>query len=297
MTQEWELEVPEGSLKYTKQHNEIQITGFAGTAGRVCIPSEIEGLPVKEIARKAFLSKKTIRQVEVPATVQKVDDWAFAYCDSLQAVSFLGTETLFGKAVFLDCRKLRSIDCPSEDGKAAGTLLAAAVATMDSYYLLNLQEAGSREWLEKWDARMLTLLHTADNEGYSKQVLCGEEDYGSTDYGAYISASRRGKIRLLLLRLLSPTGLNPEMQKEMEDYLLSHTKGSESEESWQVIREEHGQDRDYFELFAQTGCFHKENAAAVIADVKEQDTEMKAFFLQYQAQHFGSDGFFDALGL
>ena len=82
MAQEYELAMPEGSLKYTKLQREgfcgICITGFSGLAGRVEVPAGIEELPVVEIARKAFLSKKHIRVITLPDTVRVVGDWAFA---------------------------------------------------------------------------------------------------------------------------------------------------------------------------------------------------------------------------
>lgn len=322
MIQEYEYQVPEGSLKYTKSGDGITITGFTGLAGRVEVPEQMEGLQVIRIDRKAFLSKKHLRGIVLPASIQEVGDWAFAYCDHLKQVTFQGDCQKFGKAVFLDCRNLAQIDCPEqksvtedpgqeeqesaadqEQGNAetvrksagCGSLLAAAVTKMDSDYLLDLEEAGKEEWYRKWDARLLAILHTPDAEGYSRQVLCGEEDYGSTDLAAYLSGSRKKKIRLIYLRLLAPKGLSKELKKECTDYLLTHTKGCESEESWQVILEEYAHAREYYELFAEIGCFHKDNAAAVIAGIGEENAEMKAYFLKYQADHFGGSDFFGGL--
>ena len=110
-----------------------------------------------------------------------------------------------------------------DSGECVPQLLAAAVRVFDAYYLLEPLQAGSGEWLEKWDARLTAFLHTPDQEGYSRQVLCGEEDYGSTDLGAYVREKRKGKVRLAFLRLLLPLGLKETLQKELEEYLVSHT--------------------------------------------------------------------------
>lgn len=356
--QELQYECKDGSFTYVRQGRGIEITGYQGLAGHVEIPGELpvgvgsgdlptstllsaehkegnfadvnaEGvrlLPVTGIAKKVFLSKKYLRSIIVPASVEEVGDWAFAYCDSLREVHFGGKSIRFGKDVFLQCPKLRGLyfaedQAETEDGEGhemtrvqeatqargvtqankmtegVAALLAAAVTQMESPYLLDAQEAGSANWLGKWDARMLAILHAPDEEGYSKQILCGEEDYESADLETYLANSRKKKARLLLLRLLWPFGLGPVQEKELKDYLLAHTKGCKTEEAWLVIREEYGDRRELYELFARLGCFTKENAAAIIAQTPEEHPEMKAFFLKYQADHFTGVDFFGNLEL
>lgn len=327
--------IPEGSLTYTRQGQGLEITQYHGLAGQVVIPERLpwhaetnlklhaaeEGgtgmnlgsgaaekvLPVRQIGKKAFLSKKYLRSVTIPASVESVGDWAFAYCDSLREVCFEGRDVSFGKAVFMECPNLRCIrflegvrESDAEDAgkcEGVGALLAAAVTQMESPYLLDAKEAGSREWLGKWDARMLAILNAADDEGYSKQILCGEEDYESADLETYLRNSRKKKVRLLLLRLLWPMGLDAYTQRRLKDYLLAHTVGCESDETWQVVRENYGDRREFYELFASLGCLTKENAAAVIAQAPEDHPEMKAFFLRWQAEHFEAKSFFEDLEL
>ncbi len=262
------------------------------------IPERIEGLPVRAIARKAFLSRKNLRRVNVPAGVAEVGDWAFAHCDSLHTVRFAGRGPAlrFGKSVFLECKSLRYLYV--RDGlESTAALLAAAVTTAGAAYLLDADEAGSGEWLQKWDARMLGVLHTADNEGYSRQVLCGEEDYGSTDLAAYESGQRKTKVRLLLLRLLYPVGLSGECRRELESYLRSHTKGCEHEETWRVVLAEHGEDRAFYELFAELGCVKEDNFEGLLLDVGEEYPELKAYLMRYKEEKLGYHDFFAGLEL
>lgn len=301
---EYEFQLPEGSLFYEELPGKgARITRFHGLSGKVAIPDGVPGegsvlLPVTEIGKKAFLSKKYLRSVTVPETVSEVGDWAFAYCDSLREVSFLGRDVSFGRAVFMECPGLRSVSfgkASAPDGASA--LMAAAVTQMESSYLLDAREAGSREWLAKWDARMLAILNAADDDGYSKQILCGEEDYESADLETYLSNSRKRKVRLLLLRLNFPEGLGQGMRETLRSYLVAHTKGCRSEETWQVIRDECGDRRELYRLFAEIGCLTKENAPAIISEIREEDPEMKAFFLQYHANHFENQDFFGELEL
>lgn len=312
MTREQEYEIPDGSLYYEKQTFSggecgICITRLQGLAGEVEIPEYIEDRPVRSIGRKAFLSKKNLRRVTVPASVTEVGDWAFAYCDSLHTVVFCAAEDgdsagagsrelRFGKSVFMECGSLRFLYV--RDGReATAALLAAAVTTAGVPYLLQFSEAGSREWLEKWDARMMTVLHSADNEGYARQVLCGEEDYGSTDLPAYESGQRKIKVRLLLLRLLYPEGLSAHRRQELEEYLREHTKGCAHEETWEVVLSEHGEDRAYCQLFTELGCVSEDNFDTLLADVGGEYPELKAYLMRYKEERLGYTDFFAGLDL
>lgn len=299
--QEKEYPIPEGNLYYTFREgqdgeNTVCITRYQGLAGEVNIPEQIEAYPVTVIARKAFLSKKNLRKVTVPVGVKEIEDWAFAYCDGLESVVLPDQPIVFGKSLFLECTRLRRIFA-GEKGEGVAALLAAAVTTAQVPYLLDISAAGSREWLEKWDARMMVILRSPDQEGYSRQVLCGEEDYGSTDQNAYESRQRKRKVRLLLLRLLYPDGLRAEYRQEMETYLREHTKGCPGEETWQVVFEEFGEDRLYYRLFAELGCVTAENIELLLSDIGEMYPEMKAYLIRYKEENIGSSDFFASLEL
>lgn len=325
---EYQYECREGCFTYVRQGRGIMITGYQGLAGHVVIPDRLpwreemgeksylgqesdigldgemgemtDSLPVTSVSKKVFLSKKYLRSVVIPVSVESIGDWAFAYCDSLREARFGGKRVAFGKAVFMECPRLQGLYFSGELSdeareKGIGSLMAAAVTQMQSDYLLDPLEAGSREWLEKWDARMTTILKTPDDEGYSKQILCGEEDYESADLETYLRNSRKKKVRLLLLRLLYPMGLSNGLEKELKEYLLGHTKGCGTDETWQVIRDEYGDQREFYQLFATLGCLTKENVPQVIEETKEENPEMKAYFLKYQADHFTGTDFFGNL--
>lgn len=331
--QETRAQAGENGLSYEFMGEKVFITGYSGQASEVEIPARIEGHPVAGIARKAFLSKKALRGIVLPDTLEEVGDWAFAYCGGLVRISFPRQAVRFGKAVFLECPGLRRIEvreagaldaCACGDGAAgaldasacgsgaAGVwdasacgrdasdvpeLLAAAVAALDAYYLLDLAEAGSGEWLEKWDARLAAVLHMQDDTGYSRQVLCGEEDYGSTDLEAYTSGARRRKVRLALLRLRHPRGLSAPLREELEEYLRGLTKGESREEAWEVVRTEHGNDREYYKLFAELGCVREDNLDGILADIGGEYPEMKAYFLKFREERLGGYDFFEELEL
>ncbi len=292
--QEKELAVTGGSLYYGIENGKVTITRFQGTASELRLPGQIEGMPVTRIGKKAFLSRKNLRRVFLPDGLEELGDWAFAYCGGLKEAVLPCREIRFGKAVFMECGSLEKLT----GTRAQGGLLAAAVTDFDAYYLLDLKSAGSREWLAKWDSRLMAVMQTPETEGYSRQVLCGEEDYGSTDLAAYTSGRRKQKTRLAFLRLLFPEALSDDNRALLEAYLRGHTKGSASgEEAWRVILEEHGNDRAYYSLFAELGCITEENFDESFADIGEGYPEMKAFFLRYKEEKLGARDFFEGLEL
>lgn len=299
---EWELEG--GSLKYRIQDGAVCIVEFHGQVAELTVPEQIEGLPVAVIGKKAFLSRKSLRLVRLPGTVREIGDWAFASCSSLREIQLPRRELCFGKAVFLDCTRLERIVLYGAGGPDAqvntlqtAELLAASVTDFGAYYLLELPAVGSAEWLGKWDAKLAAVLHTPDEEGFSRQVLCGEEDYGSTDVLSYVSGRRREKARLAYLRLLYPWGLAEPLKCELEAYLKAYTKGCGSEEAWQVILREKGNDRAYYSLFAELGGLNAENLCPILEDIGEEFPEMKAYFLQRMAEAPAATDFFAGLEL
>lgn len=293
--EEKEFRFTGGSLFYRVIKKTVEITRYSGNGTTVDVPKIIDGYSVTSICKKAFLSKKNLKSISFPQTISDIGDWAFAYCDELKEVIFQGKRLQFGKAVFLECKSLEKISAPAKP-EYVSRLLAAAIK-MDAYYLLDIMEAGSREWLSKWDARMLSILAASESDGYSKQVLCGEEDYGSTDLEAYKSGRRRQKIRLLLLRLLYPEGLSSENEELFKNYVLAHTMGCESSETWEIILKEHGDDKEYYSLFAELGCLTNGNVQDILEDIGEEYPEMKAYFMNYSMGQSSSLDFFEDLEL
>lgn len=290
---EKELEIAGGSLCYVIEENRIKITQLKGDVAQVTVPEEIEGLPVAEIGKKCFMGKRRLSQILLPDTLEGIGDFCFAGDGALRLVSIPRRSILFGKSPFWNCGSLKQIEIRYEEGapEAPAELLALAAVEFGSYYLLDVMEAGSDEWFRKWDARLSAELHTSDMEGHTNAVLCGEEDYESTNLEGYMSAKRIYKARHCLVRLLFPAKLEPSFREELENYLREHTKGAESEEAWQVVLGEYGTAKAYYSLFAEIGCVTPENLDGILADIGEDYPEMKAFFLRCASEDREEDFF------
>lgn len=310
MMQEKEIKEGEVIWLYIKGNNGIIISGCRSQASHIEIPESLEGLTVTEIGKKAFLGNKNLTEVWLPDSVREIGDWAFAHCSNLKTIVLPGRHIRMGKGIFKDCRALAYAKVQTGSAcSAAGTgkagrmephtqisrLLAATPIMLDAEYLFLPGEAGSREWLEKWDSRLLALLRKDDESGFTKLVLCGEEDL-LANLPDFVAEKRRSKAELCFLRLLNPMGLAKDNEEELRSYLQTHAKGCESEAAWETVLRFHGEERPYYELLMDTGCVTADNLSAMLFDMQESHAEMKALLIRYKEKLTESD-FFDSLSL
>lgn len=235
------------------------------------------GCSVPGIEKKAMLGQGRLKNVTVPDEARVIDDWAFAGCTGLEEVTM--PRCALGRGVFKDCRSLKHIYVEGA-GEDISVLLAEA-ARQDITYLLDMEKAGSEEWYELWDAWLIRFIEEDDAEGYSGQVPCGEEDYGSSDIAAYESGRRREKARRCLLRLMHDEGLKEDIRKICENFIADHTIGSKAgEEAWQLILERFGEEEGWYTAFADAGGINDENSISLIDSIPDSLSRMKAFFIR-----------------
>ncbi|MGN0377903.1 MAG: leucine-rich repeat protein [Suilimivivens sp.] len=291
-----ELEVKGGSLTYLINTDEVQVENCHVREAVFEIPDRIENLPVTVISKKAFLGKKSLTELVLPEDLREAGDWSFAHCDRLEKVYLKRKPVSFGKGAFKDCRKLHKIYFKKDINEKLAGLLAMAPVMLDAEYLLSPMEAGESTWLEKLDARLFTLLEKPDEEGYLKQVLCGEEDLMAS-MEVYLAGRRKEKAELCYRRLLNDIGLKEDGKRYLQDYLKQNTKGCEYEAAWEVVWKEHGQEQEYYQAFADAGCINAENFDALLFDMGENNPEMKAWLLRYREENMSSGDFFDRFSL
>lgn len=75
------------------------------------IPSEINGLPVKEIASYAFQKENSIVSVEFPSSLTRIGEYAFYECENLLSVTIPDGVTTIEHA-FTGCTSLKSVKVP-----------------------------------------------------------------------------------------------------------------------------------------------------------------------------------------
>jgi hypothetical protein len=294
-----ELDMPQGALQYTIKEDRAEVIAYRGKDMELVIPAQIEDCPVTCIGKKAFLSNKFLKQITLPDSVVRIDDWAFAYCGKLARIILPYHKMEIGQGVFKECRCLEQVIDERGDMSAPktidiGYLLAATMSRLDAFYLFDFVNAGSDSWLMQWDARMQYLMSLDDADGFSKMLLCGEEDYGSRENNLdyYIQQQRRAKVRLAMLRLMHPYGLPKKIRQGLEEYLRAHNKGCAAEDTWRVVLEEHGDEKVYYQFLIDIGCVTADVFPDMMTDMGEAHAEMKAFLMRYHSEcHVQTDAF------
>lgn len=301
----WRFEDAGVAYNYTISENGACITDYDGQRTELKVPQYLDGHKVCAVGKKAFFDSRKLRRIYLPSDFDAIGDWAFAHCPDLEEIYIpIGSYNL-GKALFVGCDNLKRICLTDAEGikeadiRGFGSLLAAVCGILDAPFLFQTTGINEPEWLALWDARMLTILREDDMEGYTKLLLCGEEDYGSkeNDLVFFLRQKRKRKVRLAYLRLLYDNGLAADNKSELEEYLLSHTKGCETEEAWEVLKDEHSEDMDYLRLFTGLSCLTQDNFDAALADLADGYPQMKAFLMRYKEEQMGREDFFAGLSL
>ncbi len=296
MKQSGEIEVKGGRLIYQMNRDHVEIESCRVMETVLEIPDRIEDFWVTKIAKKAVLSNKALRELVLPQNIAEVGDWAFAHCTNLQKVWMPQKNIRFGKGVFKECKNLLRIYWKGQEDEKMAGLLSMVPVMLDAEYLLTPMEAGEKEWLEKLDARLVTLLQRADEDGYLKQVLCGEEDLMAS-LEIYLANRRREKSSLCFARLCNHIGLKDDLKQYLQKYLRENTKGCEYEAAWEVVLKEHPQDIEYYRILADAGGITTENFQKLIEDMGESYPEMKGWLLRYKEENMAGEDFFAGLSL
>lgn len=300
-----------GSLVYETEADSVKITDYHGRDTGLEIPAYLENRPVTVIGKKAFLGQKRLMRIFLPETVTYMEDWAFAHCESLCEISLYPVGIGLGKGVFAGCKKLAKTnflrqpnhveDVPKQDReelmRSISGLFLSTVSVLDAPYLFEPALAGEGEWFKKYDARVTALLLQDDMEGYSQMISCGEEDCGGTTAEHFVVEKHKNKIRMLLVRLLYDYGLDSGKRNDFEAYLREHMPPCKEKETWQIVKEEHGGEKAYFELLCQRGFVTEENADELIRDLGAQNPEMKAYLMRYKQTCLKEQDFFAGLVL
>lgn len=299
-----ESDTEHGVLQYGINGGTAEIQGYRGKDTELVIPAVIDDCAVTCIGKKAFLSNKMLRQITLPESVVRIDDWAFAYCAKLNKVILPYHRMEIGQGIFKECFNLEQIVNECADERESRTtdiayLLAASMSRLDAFYLFDFENAGTADWLAQWDSRMMSVMEREDSEGFSKMLLCGEEDYGSKENNLdyYTEQRRREKVRLAMLRLMHDYGLEDSARTKLESYLLAHIKGQQTEETWRVILEEYGDELKYYQFLTKLGGVNADNFQPMMDDMGESHTEMKAYLMKYHSEQLRQEDAFAAFEL
>ena len=110
----WYEDIMNVRWKYTVRNNrEVVILGIEkDTSGKIIIPTDINGLPVKSIDTSAFLWCSKVNEVFIPNSITNIGVSAFAHT-SIRSIKLPENITHISKYMFSGCEYLQSIRIPS----------------------------------------------------------------------------------------------------------------------------------------------------------------------------------------
>ena len=288
---EKEIYFPEGSLVFDEKAGQLSLSRITGNFSSVTVPGMTDdGLKVTSVTKKAFLGKRTVKKIILPDSVETMGDFCFAHCINLREVVMPACKT--GEGIFTGCRSLEKIILPglSEDMQI---LVAGAVRNGAPSHLTDTENI-SDDYISKWDAWVISVLDAPDDEGFLNQILCGEEDYGSSDKGAYESSRRVLKASLSMLRLLYPEDLTEKAERIFSDYIYGHRMGADAgSESWIAVRDLYP-DKKHFDLLSRLKCVDDTNRDMMIRQLGDDKQELKSLLVKSSGGE-ASERFFSSL--
>lgn len=110
------------------------ITSIGDSAFAWCHNLSLSSLPksLTSIGTYAFNNCIKISNIELPERITDIKQGAFASC-SLTTITFKGTPTNIA-SIFIDCRRLTTINVPWSEGEVAGAPWGATNATINYNY-------------------------------------------------------------------------------------------------------------------------------------------------------------------
>ena len=90
----------------------IVLEEYRGSPPIIDIPSQIDGLPVVEIAKEAFGEHMMLKEINLPDTVKEIESFAFYKCKSLRRIHLSASLKYIGVSVFYGCTSLEKINLP-----------------------------------------------------------------------------------------------------------------------------------------------------------------------------------------
>lgn len=103
-----------GDVAYTVDNGEITIRQSGNYRNKkvIEIPSEIDGIPVTSIEKRAFQLAVNLTTITIPNSVTSIGEYAFYECSSLSSITIPDGVTSIEEYTFFDCKSLTQINIP-----------------------------------------------------------------------------------------------------------------------------------------------------------------------------------------
>ena len=277
------------------EKEKLCITDYAGTASVLEIPSVIDGHQVCVIGKKAFWGKRCLQRIVLPKTLERIEDWAFAGCNMLQEIVFPSKSFTIGNKIFWKCNRLRYLYV-GEIEQSLARLMACGVNELGAEYLLDPLQAGNKDWYQSFDARLLQILHEPEETVLKDLVYCAEEDMLEKQEEC-LYRQRLHKAEIAMLRILYSQELQYPEYEQLRNYLLQRSKGSQTEEVWDIVKAKTPEQFLYCSKLFEIGGIHSGNIDRILSDLDETQIELKAYILKKWKEETNPGNIWEMLSL
>ncbi len=96
---------------YTVHNGGVTLTAYLGKDSEVIVPQTIDGLPVVEIADRAFQNHTELRAVKLPEGIRQIGWFAFSGCALLETVVLPTTLEAVCYGAFENCSSSMGVHC------------------------------------------------------------------------------------------------------------------------------------------------------------------------------------------
>ncbi len=103
------------------------------------VPKTHNGLPVTEIAEKAFFNCSSLQKVEFNENLKRIGTWAFYQCSKIESVKLPKTITYIANSAFLECSKISRVYYRgTEEQKISVSIGTGNEYFMDALWIYNI---------------------------------------------------------------------------------------------------------------------------------------------------------------
>ncbi len=263
---------------------------------------------VSVIGAKAFLSCKSVERLVLPASLEAVEDWAFAHMKNLREVWLPAKDIAFGKQIFLGCGSLERVlfcNIPEhscyegvpyflasafrffaeeipKNLKGAGLAEQRMLREYPNYAYYGLKMAGDREgqwrWVEAYDGALAAFLQRSDDDGFAPAFIgwfyvVDVEDQRQ----AYSGKRREDKAALAFQRLLYSEGMGGELEAFLKRYLQDNAAAIPALfEHSKAMRD----DLRYYKIWRASGALLPQYAGRLMEELPELEPEIRSYLLE-----------------
>ena len=288
-------------MKITELDEVCRLDKYEGCDRDVTLLKEVSGKPLAVIGTKAFLSCREIERLELPETVNRIEDWAFAHMKNLQKIVLPAKDIFLGKKVFLGCHSLKRVELSGTQNLYEGIpYFLASMLTLMVEVPVSFQTAGDLQgqwnFLKDYDKALSQYLDREDTYGFEPAFIgwFNVEDVDDQQQ-EFIRERRKCKIDLAFQRLLYSEGLERETEKVLSEYLLR---------TWELVKElftdkerEYSRNVQYYRIWKKIGGFSVLAPQALLDEMTEAEPEVRAFLVECELNSGTAETFFAELEL